>query len=493
MSTGIEAKIRRHLSPLLTDSTKRRLVSLGVRSGLLKRPKASGSFLPFARAYLSDITAGVSLSRGWKTTEYHGATQWRWMAETATVTVPPSSDGGSFILLGYRCLDDFKGNKFYVSGVRGETAHDAKLGYNIAVIKRSDVCGDDAQNINLRIAREHKPGYGVMVGEIATTDAIRANGPDVPNYYTTGVALKDRDDLLRLVGLAHHMAAHSTEALMSLFKLFHYEFPRPPQDPLSEDYRQFWRDQYSEICGVEYSLSNEAHDFDESQMDNVFPYCTNDPKVIGEQLIAVGSLIRSMRLPSGASILEMGVGWGNTALQLGLSGYNCTVLDIEPKYLEIVRRRFAKEGLTVETILGDFFEIEKLNRTFNAVVFFECFHHCDDHLRLLDAVAKKLKPGGRIVFAGEPVSKKLPYPWGLNPAGQGIWTIAHHGWLELCFREDYFLEMLRGRGFEVSAFDCPQTPAGRVLIAQLAAKAARIENSDVGNEKPLQARTLQVS
>ncbi|MFB2566886.1 class I SAM-dependent methyltransferase [Rhizobium sp. IMFF44] len=422
---------------------------------------------------MSDITAGVSLGHGWKSTEYHGSTHWRWMGETATVRVPASPDGGSFILLGYRCLDNFEGNKLYVSGPRGETAHEARLGYNIAVVRRSDVCGDGAQSINLRIAREHKPGYGVMVFEITTTDAIRANGSDAQNYYTTGVSLKDRDDLQRLIGLAHHMAAHSTAALMTLFNLFHYEFPKPPRDPLSKEYRRFWRDQYAEICGAEYSLNNEAHNFDEKQMENIFPYCTNDPKVIGEQLIAVGSLIRSMHLPSGASILEMGVGWGNTALQLGLSGYDCTVLDIEPKYLEIVRRRFAKEGLPVKTILGDFFEIEKLDQTFDAVLFFECFHHCDDHLRLLDAVSKRLKPGGRIVFAGEPISNKLPYPWGLNPAGQGIWTIAHHGWLELCFREDYFLDMLRSRGFEISAFDCPQTAAGRVLVAQTVSKAGR--------------------
>ncbi len=462
----MEATIRRAMSPFVPDWLKPKLVSYAIRSGLLRRSQSGGAFLPLARDHLADISAGVKLLDGWLPMEYQGPDLWRWMGEEATIELPATSSQASFLLLGFRSLDELPVNTLTVSGPNGSTVHPIHFGYNVAVIKRSDICSRGKSTAHLKVGHPHLAGRALMVSEIATTDAIAKNGRKTKNLFRIGVGMKSRSDLARLVGLSHHMAAHSTEALMHLFNLVHYEFPTPPRNPNSPEYRDFWMNEYKALHGADYSLDNESHDFGEEQMVNVFPYCTDNAKVIGDQLIAVGSLIRSMNLSAGARVLEMGVGWGNTALQLGLSGYDCTVLDIEPKYLEIVKRRFEKEGLKVNSIQGDFFEIEKVEERFDAIVFFECFHHCDDHSRLLDVAISKLAEGGKLVFAGEPISKLFPYAWGLNPTGQGIWTIAHHGWLELCFREDYFIQMLRSRGLHISTYPCPQTAAGRVYIAE---------------------------
>ena len=57
---------------------------------------------------------------------------------------------------------------------------------------------------------------------------------------------------------------------------------------------------------------------------------------------------------------------------------------------------------------------------FDAIVFYECFHHCIDHPQLLLILRERLTAGGVIIFAGETINEILPYAWALNPTGQGI-------------------------------------------------------------------------
>lgn len=72
-----------------------------------------------------------------------------------------------------------------------------------------------------------------------------------------------------------------------------------------------------------------------------------------------------------------------------------------------------------------------------AAVFFECFHHCDDHRRLLRALHRAVQPGGCVVFAAEPIAPDYPVPWGVRMDGEALWAIHNFGWLELGFRDDY--------------------------------------------------------
>jgi len=57
-------------------------------------------------------------------------------------------------------------------------------------------------------------------------------------------------------------------------------------------------------------------------------------------------VIEALALPPRASILEMGAGWGNTSLFLAQMGYKVTVLDINPKYGELISQR--AKALNVE-------------------------------------------------------------------------------------------------------------------------------------------------
>ncbi len=81
-------------------------------------------------------------------------------------------------------------------------------------------------------------------------------------------------------------------------------------------------------------------------------------------------------------MLESGAGWAWTSLLLAQLGHKVTVIDIEPCFCELISRRAAKEDVEIEVINDDFFCVERMQREFDAVLFYSCFHHCDDHLRL---------------------------------------------------------------------------------------------------------------
>src|SRR4029079_11526535 len=110
---------------------------------------------------------------------------------------------------------------------------------------------------------------------------------------------------------------------------------------------------------------------------NPFPYCTGSAVTLGEQLIAIGFLIRAMNLPAGGRVLEFGVGWGETAIEFAQLGYQVTGVDICAPYLELNRRRCAMLNVPVELVHSDMLSFET-DKQFDRVVFYECFHHCAD-------------------------------------------------------------------------------------------------------------------
>jgi len=243
-------------------------------------------------------------------------------------------------------------------------------------------------------------------------------------------------------------AAQSDDHLRQIFTTFEMRPPPAPEDPLSEEYHAHQMKLYEMIAGREYDLDNEATPFDLEQcVRRPFPYSTGSCRTAGEQLMAVGYLIRLMELKPGARVLEFGPGWGNTTIALAQLGFDVTAVDIDPKFCELIERRAAQVGAAVRTINRDFLWTESAGEQFDVVLFFECFHHASDHLRLLKSLHRVLKPGGRILLGGEPIEPAFPQPWGLRLDGQSLWSIRKFGWMELGFTEEYFQTALRATGW----------------------------------------------
>ena len=220
----------------------------------------------------------------------------------------------------------------------------------------------------------------------------------------------------------------SDDALRAVFGTFRMEPPASlPADPFASEYRDFQLDLYREVAGRPYSTGNEETPFDvERAVLRPFPFSTGSGQTAGEHFMAVGFLLRAMALPPNARVLEFGPGWGNTTIMLAKLGHRVTVVDIEPRFCELIRRRAAREGVEVEVVNADFLWAEEAGARFDAALFFECFHHCADHLRLLRALRGTLAPGGRVFFGAEPISPGFPMPWGLRLDGCSLWAIRKH-------------------------------------------------------------------
>ncbi len=265
--------------------------------------------------------------------------------------------------------------------------------------------------------------------------------------------LADLDAALRRMDAA---AAVSDDELRRAFETFSMKFPLElPLDPDSEEYRARQFELYAWLHGKPYSTANEVSRFDPQEAaDSPFPYHTRSAQTVGNHLIAIGYLIRALDLPPGSRVLEFGPGWGNTTIALARMGCHVTAVDIEPNFLKLIDERARRKHVTVETMVGDFSIIAELDRQFDAVLFFECFHHCSNHQALVAGLHRAVAPGGKVVFAGEPIDDGYPMPWGLRLDGGSLWAIRRHGWLELGFQEGYFRGLLARHGWTVDKTVC---------------------------------------
>jgi SAM-dependent methyltransferase len=247
--------------------------------------------------------------------------------------------------------------------------------------------------------------------------------------------------------------------------------PGPPDDPFSEEYREWTWSLYREIAGrPAYVLENEESPIDVSgALRRPFPYATGSPAVVGEDLEARGSVLRCLGGPAGvmppARIVEYGPGWGNLTLDLVATGYEVTAVELDPRFCDLIARRYPAGG-RLEVVRADMLSFRP-ESPFDAAVFFESFHHCADHMALLDRLRSVVQPEGRVLFAGEPV-QEMPYPWGPRLDGLSVWSMRTYGWLELGFTPAYFRNALartgwRGRRYRLAR----RHPKSDVVVASV--------------------------
>lgn len=274
------------------------------------------------------------------------------------------------------------------------------------------------------------------------------------------IIVNSLSELDQMIAKCNEAERQSDDAMRRVFGTFCMSTPIDmPADPFEDEYRIHQMKLYADISGKSYDISNEVTKFPiDSAVKRPFPYYTKSFQTVGEHISALGFIIRHMELAPGKRVLEFGPGWGNTTIALARMGYDVTAVDIEADFCELIRQRAVQEGCHINVIQGEFFLAERMEEKFDAVLFYECFHHCDDHLRLLRGLHNTLNPGGVVVFAGEPITPDFPVPWGVRLDGCSLWAIRKNGWLELGFNETYFREALHRTGWiatTVRSMDVP--------------------------------------
>jgi protein-L-isoaspartate O-methyltransferase len=269
------------------------------------------------------------------------------------------------------------------------------------------------------------------------------------------------------------LAAISDDALRQGFTKFRLELSLDmPSDPWSPEYRAKVFETYELVHGKPYGVVNEVTDAIDLKVHvgRPFPYITESCDTVAHQLIAIGHVIRTLELKPGSRVLELGSGWANPALALAQMGHHVTAVDIAANFVDLAAERAASIGLSIDARQGDFAIIKELDPGFDAVLFYEAFHHAADHLDVIASLDRIVAPGGKVLFAAEPIFDELPYPWGLRLDGESAWAIRQNGWLELGFQPDYFEQALRRYGWTLNRSVQAGTVAGVIYTARRTAE-----------------------
>jgi len=107
--------------------------------------------------------------------------------------------------------------------------------------------------------------------------------------------------------------------------------------------------------------------------------------------------------PYGKS-LELGCGTGFFTLNLKLAGVldEAHVTDLSPGMVEVAQRNARNLGFEVEGRVADAERLPYDDETFDIVIGHAVLHHIPDLDVAFAEILRVLKPGGRLVFAGEP-------------------------------------------------------------------------------------------
>lgn len=244
-----------------------------------------------------------------------------------------------------------------------------------------------------------------------------------------------------------------------------------PEDPFSPEYRVWTWSLYRDISGRPgYTLDNEQSPIDlPAALRRPYPFATGSPSVVGEDLEARGAVLRCLGGPAAgvvppARVVEYGAGWGNLTMDLVATGYEVTAVELDPRFCELMAGRRVAGG-RLEVVTADMLSFRP-DAPFDAAVFFESFHHCADHLALLGLLHSVLRPGGCVLFAGEPV-QEMPYPWGPRLDGLSLWSMRTYGWLELGFTPGYFRRALARSGWRARRYRLARRrPKSDVMLAR---------------------------
>lgn len=246
-----------------------------------------------------------------------------------------------------------------------------------------------------------------------------------------------------------------------------------PANPYSNEYHDFQMELYLKISGRgSYDIKNESTEFNiEDAKKTPFPYSTHSASTVGDQLLAIGYIIKKMNLSPGSSVVEFGPGWGNMTLALCQMGHNITCVEVENGFIDLIKYRTNGLSGPIEFFNTDMLDfVLHTNNKYDAVIFFESFHHCSSPFQLLEHLSNLLSDDGIVCFAAEPLvyqpSIIVPYPWGVRLDGLSLWSIRRSGWMELGFEASFFIKTLMKYGFDIHLHSSDVSPLAQLIIAK---------------------------
>jgi len=149
------------------------------------------------------------------------------------------------------------------------------------------------------------------------------------------------------------------------------------------------------------------------------------------------------------SVLDIGCGTGENALFLAGRGHEVWGIDFAPTAIEKAKAKAKQRGLKATFRVADALQLQKLGRTFDAVIDSGLFHTFDDgdRSRFPRSLASVLPPGGRYLMMC--FSEREPGDWGPRRVTQAeIRETFTKGWEIESIRPSKFEAIVEGGGAE---------------------------------------------
>lgn len=102
--------------------------------------------------------------------------------------------------------------------------------------------------------------------------------------------------------------------------------------------------------------------------------------------------------PAPARVLECGSGSGEVSAWMAANGYDVVLLDASPSALAFAEKRFQREGLHAEFVLGNVYDLPFDDGSFDIITSFGLLEHFEDVDVVIAEMARVTRPGG-MVFA----------------------------------------------------------------------------------------------
>lgn len=102
-----------------------------------------------------------------------------------------------------------------------------------------------------------------------------------------------------------------------------------------------------------------------------------------------------------AKVLDLDCGTGWTSVMLAKAGYQVVGQDISPDMIQVAEQNKSEAGLKNLSFVTEDYENLAYDNAFDAALFFDALHHCDDEAAAIKSAFNALKPGG-ILITHEP-------------------------------------------------------------------------------------------
>jgi SAM-dependent methyltransferase len=236
-------------------------------------------------------------------------------------------------------------------------------------------------------------------------------------------------------------------------------------DPFGAAYVGQQLDLYRELSGRDLDQSvNELAAFDlAAHVSAVNPYAHLPAHDVAKHVARLSCGLMQSDLPAGSNLLDIGCGWGLSSEIFAYTGLRVTAVDINPAFVELVNVRARQRNLPIEAVQGTFEALPQ--GRFDAAAYYECLHHAVRPWEALEAVARVLRPGGKLLILGEPINNYWKN-WGLRQDPLSIYCIRKFGWFESGWSLHFLRNCIERSGFRLSFCHEAGEKIGWVIVAE---------------------------